>query len=231
MNLQQAKLTLDKINHLYQTIAADADHISPIERDLILGYIRQLYEQFLPLPIKAETDIQYPKKTAVKIAPVAIETPPVAPTPKVVVPVAVSETVIIEKISVEPAHAPVIQQEVEVGHKVVEPSRAESTAQQKYNALFNFKEGNEISDKLSNAPITDLRKVIGVNDKLLYTKLLFGGESKVFEESLHSLNSFNSFQDAQNFLVRLVIERHQWLSDPKFDTARNFIKLVKRRYQ
>ncbi|NJN32900.1 MAG: hypothetical protein HC817_00200 [Saprospiraceae bacterium] len=47
MNLAQAKTTLEKIITLYKTMSADDKNISPIERDLMLSYIRQLYEVFL----------------------------------------------------------------------------------------------------------------------------------------------------------------------------------------
>ena len=47
MNLSQAKTQLEKIIALYKSMSADEKNISTIERDLMLSYIRSLYENFL----------------------------------------------------------------------------------------------------------------------------------------------------------------------------------------
>ncbi|NBC09512.1 MAG: hypothetical protein GVY26_20160 [Bacteroidetes bacterium] len=47
MNLEQAKVTLDKINSLFNSLQHDGGKVSSIERDLMLSYVKQLYESFL----------------------------------------------------------------------------------------------------------------------------------------------------------------------------------------
>ena len=46
MNLLQAKTQLEKIIALYKSMSADEKNISAIERDLMLSYIRGLYDNF-----------------------------------------------------------------------------------------------------------------------------------------------------------------------------------------
>jgi hypothetical protein len=47
MDSQQARILLEKINALQKSIGLDEGDISGIERDLMLSYIRQLYETYL----------------------------------------------------------------------------------------------------------------------------------------------------------------------------------------
>ena len=47
MNLQKAKILLEKINALHRSMNMDQGNIASIERDLMLSYVRQLYEACL----------------------------------------------------------------------------------------------------------------------------------------------------------------------------------------
>lgn len=47
MNLQKSKILLDKINALHKSMLMDEGNIAAIERDLMLSYVRQLYETML----------------------------------------------------------------------------------------------------------------------------------------------------------------------------------------
>ena len=58
MSLQHSKNLLEKINSLYQNITLDG-HISAIERDLMLSYVRQFYEAIL----EESTEKYEPPKT------------------------------------------------------------------------------------------------------------------------------------------------------------------------
>jgi hypothetical protein len=45
MEIKNIKVLLDKLNGLYQVVSKNEDGIQQIERDLMLSYLRQLYEQ------------------------------------------------------------------------------------------------------------------------------------------------------------------------------------------
>ena len=75
MNVKQAKILLEKINRLFQSMTMD-DHISEIEKELMRNYVKSLYEEFMPDAGAKIPPIQ--KAAPIKTA------PPVKETPKVV---------------------------------------------------------------------------------------------------------------------------------------------------
>ncbi|HMQ85751.1 MAG TPA: hypothetical protein PKA00_22765, partial [Saprospiraceae bacterium] len=79
MDLNQARIVLDKINSLFKNMSGDEDAVAGIERDLMLSYIRQLYEAFLTLD--AKTPVAYKRvETTVE------KTPPAPKAPRVIMP-------------------------------------------------------------------------------------------------------------------------------------------------
>ncbi len=88
----------------------------------------------------------------------------------------------------------------------------------------------ELSEKLSELPIPDLRKAIGLNDKLLLTRELFGEDSAAFDRTINTLNSFSSMDQAKAYLMEHCVMRYRWTDKKRIETAKKFIKLVRRRY-
>lgn len=79
MNLSQAKIQLEKIIALYKSMSADEKNISAIERDLMLSYIRGLYENFLDTTTPSQTassPSSNDTRPTVTPKPVVVETPP-----------------------------------------------------------------------------------------------------------------------------------------------------------
>ena len=79
-------------------------------------------------------------------------------------------------------------------------------------------------------PIPDLRKAIALNDRLLLTRELFGGDNQAFESAINALNSYSNFEQAKTFLLEYCVMRYRWTDKKHLETAKNFIKLVRRRY-
>ena len=170
MNLPQAKSLLEKIITLYKTLSADEKNISPIERDLMLSYVRQLYESFLDAPsVSAPSKtIQPPVQAYVQPEPAPMpkpETPkyipppppqytppapPPQPKPLFNQPVeqarqpTVETSRVIETPAPNPAAAPLpTERPRPVPHNVGYPSEIE--------ALFDEAGGNELSDRLAQS--------------------------------------------------------------------------------
>jgi hypothetical protein len=111
MNLAQSKVLLEKIITLYKSMSVDEKNISPIERDLMLSYTRQLYETFL----HDTPSVSAPKQPiAEPVAPPKVE-PPKAETPRYVPPPPPPPTY------VEPSTPP--KQVAEPPRPVMEPPR------------------------------------------------------------------------------------------------------------
>ncbi len=264
MNLAQTKIYLEKIIALYKSMSADERNISPIERDLMLSYIRQLYETCLDTPSVSTTpQAAAPVKTPHSPPPAPkVETPRVVEQPKVEVPVAappkftppVVETpryvapppppVVETPRYVAPPPPPVVEAPRYVAPPPPPPPAYEpppprpriaqapaSGFSAEVEALFDEQVGKEISDRIANAPIADLTKAFGMNDRLLMQNELFLGNKNAFDEAIKDLNNASSFDTARAFLGDLAI-RNSWNANgDRQKHAKAFIKLVRRRFK
>ncbi len=246
MNLPQAKIQLEKIISLYKSLSADEKNISAIERDLMLNYIRQLYETFLEIPAPASAPT--PPKT---VAP-----PPPAPKPEPPKPVYEAPKAppppppVYEAPKPAPVEAPKPAPVYEAPKPVYEqpkpiyeqpvapppPPRQEAPKPTSYGnseveSLFEEIAGKELSDRLSNAPVADLTKAFGLNDRLLTQNELFGGNKSAFDETIKDLNNTGSFDTAKGYLIDLATRFNWTATDDRKKQAKSFIKLVRRRFK
>lgn len=248
MNLPQAKTLLEKIITLYKTMSNDEKNISPIERDLMLSYIRQLYESFLevsqqnatpaakvsqPTPPPVVQKVEVPKVTPPP-PPVVEERPkPVyeAPKPPVIEPPKVEieqPRIVTPPPPVQPVHqAPPV---VQAPPTYSAPSNSYSNISSEILTLFEDKSSNELSDKLANMPIGDLTKALGFNDKLLMQNELFNGDKTAFDDILRNLNNASSFDNAKGLLIALASKYNWTVSEERKKHAQSFVKLVRRRF-
>ena len=229
MDALQAKILLEKITALQKSIGLDNGDISGIERDLMLSYIRQLYEIYLhadhasvrqhtPAPTKQAASIVVPPtpEPVVQAAPVVIPEVVVPPAPvSTPIPVAAPPPLAPVPVVVEAAPTPVIQQR--------------AAASPAIEALFHQKAARELSEKLSQQAIPDLTKALAINDKLLYANELFGRDMTSMSNTLSELNKLSSFDDAKNMMLGIA-ERFDWAEEERAEVASSFIKMVRRRY-
>lgn len=86
----------------------------------------------------------------------------------------------------------------------------------------------ELSDLLTDAPVRDLRKAIGVNDRFLFINELFRGDENMYERTIKTINNFSIFPEAQYWIQRELKIKIGWNdSDP---VVKQFDQLVKRRF-
>lgn len=86
----------------------------------------------------------------------------------------------------------------------------------------------ELSDRLKESPIKDLRKAIGINDRFLFINELFRGDEAMYERSIKTINSFNIFAEAEYWISRELKTKLGWNTDhPAVD---QFDNLVRRRF-
>ncbi len=97
-----------------------------------------------------------------------------------------------------------------------------SKEKQSYNELL-AREHTE-NNLVSNQPIKDLKKAIGINDRFFYQRELFDGNSELFTQTLEQLNDMSSFEAAESFLQ----SNFSW--DKNNQAAIDFTQLVKRRF-
>ncbi len=257
MNLPQAKSQLEKIIALYKSMSADEKNISTIERDLMLGYIRSLYENFLDTTPSVSqsndnrTSNSYKQPAPVEVKPLVIETaqPPVVeplrveppPPPR---PVEQPKRVEIltpapEPVRYEAPPAPVryeaapapVRYEAPPAPVIAAPRTDSGNSSAEIEALFEEIMSNELSDRLSNTAIADLTKAFGLNDRLLMQNELFANNKAVFDEILKDLNNASSFESAKGYLIDFAKRYHWVANNERQKHAKWFIKMVRRRFK
>jgi len=247
MDLQKAKIYLEKLNREFARMASDPDNIMRIDIDIMASYVRDLYDAVLSEDAghahRHETNtVRKPRvePPPAPAPPVVVAAPP-APAPPVVVPppppVVVPPPLPVQTVAPAPPPAqPVVPSPPTVEHQP-EPIVA-APAPKKYEApsaaieaLFEEKEAKELSEKLSELPISNLTKAIALNDRLLLTSELFSGDGKAFEATIGAINGLESYEDAQAYLIDNCVVRYHWTDKKKAEPAKNFIKLVRRRFK
>jgi hypothetical protein len=86
----------------------------------------------------------------------------------------------------------------------------------------------EIGHKLTDSPIRDLKKAIGVNDRYLFISELFRGDEVMYERSLKTINSFRMFPEAEYWIERELKVKLGW--EEHKATTKHFYQLVRRRF-
>ncbi len=241
MDLSKAQKALAKINHLFESIEIDEGELSSIERDLMLSYIRQLYDFFLDdrvatKPFVASSKKETPpeptyRKEARKPSPATKPKPVAQPEPVYEEP---EKNIELEVSEPEPRSEPQRESpKPRTAKPGSQPGRPtpKPTEEPEYEHLFEQEQIRELADKLSDSPIKDLTTAFSINDRLFNINQLFEGDQDAFVDTLMQLNSMKSFDEAKNFLATQVAEKYNWTAKDKKAVAKNFIKTVRRRFK
>ena len=86
----------------------------------------------------------------------------------------------------------------------------------------------DLGDTLTEVPIRDLRKAIGVNDRFVFINELFRGDEAAYERSIKTINSFSIFAEAEYWIQRELKVKNGWRD--KDEMVMQFYQLVKRRF-
>jgi hypothetical protein len=89
-------------------------------------------------------------------------------------------------------------------------------------------ENVELSDRLNESPIKDLRKAIGINDRFVYINELFRGDETMYERSIKTINSFSIWPEAEYWIRRELKVKLGWQDN--YELVKQFDQLVKRRF-
>ena len=86
----------------------------------------------------------------------------------------------------------------------------------------------ELGDLLNDAPIRDLKKAIGINDRFVFIAELFRGDELLYERSIRTINAFRIYQEANFWMERELKLKLGW--DAKHPLVQQFDQLVRRRF-
>lgn len=254
MNVQRIKPHLDKINSLYAYLLENKATLSRLDQDAFLASIRSLYDACIldeevpqtsiptttPPPVEPlpTPTVESPKPIKKKRPKMVFTTPNPStevqedPAPPII------EPTLPEQPQLEPTVAkeeplkeePPVQNEIPQQETTPPAEQVPASSNEEYEELFAFKEATDLSQKLSTSPIEDLSKALGMNEKYLYINELFGGDVATFQTALKQLNNGAHFDKARQYLEQECISQHNWMDKNKKIIAKNFVKLVRRRY-
>lgn len=238
MDIKNFNRKLHKISSLAEN-ANDDNDLTALEHDLLLSYIRDLYEIALdhkvsepakrenkpvvnPITDRPQVEQIQPVTPSVVhvVKEIVVETPP-----QVVV--AEEQTARIEIQHIEPEK--IIEKPIEVINTIKKAGK-EIISQEIMDELFAEERISDLSDKLSLSPIKDLTKSMGINEKIFTQQELFGNNQQQFITTLEKLNNCQNFTEAKQYLLENVINDFGWTSEGKVKKAATFIKLVKRKF-
>lgn len=249
MNYKKFTKQISKINNFFESISEDED-ISRIEKDLLLSYIRKLYDSVLDKDDQDKSDKSYDKPKVKKQKAPAAQAPvrkpfERAPQPEPEVqhyePATSVQEPVRQPFERAPQVAPVAEAIVETAvdntpTAVVSTPQPETPPVQSLHlsdtmeAIFSKSTGKELSDKLSSLPIKDLTKSLGINERIFTIQELFGGNQDLFNKTLSDVNALSSYDEAKKYLATGVATDQDWDSDEKIKKAEKFVKLVQRRF-
>lgn len=164
--------------------------------------------------VATHTHTAAPEPTPVKEAPVTnwlFETPSEIPT-------------LAHQVQPVQAEAPVVQAPKK---ELFEFNTLLATPKESLNEKLK-EERVEVAAVLQGAPIRDLKKAIGINDRFLFVNELFRGDENMYERSLKTINSFSIYPEAQYWIQRELKVKLSWPDNS--EAVKIFDQLVKRRF-
>ena len=144
------------------------------------------------------------------------------------------EVVVVEKVEVEPTPAPMPAPATQPAPQpapapMPAPAPREEEAPQRLGDVI-AKNVTTLADKMAEEQptaafnrITDIRKAIGLNDKFLMIRDLFGGDANLYEDTINHLNEYDDLDECMIFIV----ENFRW--NPDSEGAKLLVSLLERK--
>lgn len=184
-----------------------ADDVAEIERKLVKDYLSRVYDKISRLRVGEKQE-----KEQIEIRDVVQKT-------------------VQEKPAEKPQTEPVWELETNIELPKIETTNTHTT-QERHATLgetlqktkrFLSDDFDEKDDVLLT-PIENLAKGIGLNDKFLFSKELFDGNSQKFNATINAINAMNSLEEAEEY----INANFAWVQNNS--VAKHFMTLVRRRF-
>ena len=252
MDTQKARRFILKIQTLLDQ--ESQQELSRLEKDLLKSYIQQLYEAIMDEksvqePVVKANDISFkpepPKPQVIQVTQPNVETPTVnipeiKPQPPKEVPVEIHHNQpemkvtppVIEYKPVPPPVPPVVEIKKEPVHHHVHQQQEKPVGnpEEALSKLFDLQSHDDVADRFSQVPISDIQSAMGLNERIFTLKELFGGDKTLFDATCEQLNHMHSFTEAQRLLVNGPAKIFKWGETERIKMAEQFIRIVARRY-
>jgi len=193
----------------------EQENVNGLELDVALQKTQDVYEQLLRIKLAPE--------------PVEVTTPVVTPAPVIIpapekVVAAAKEKNIVKEVPAAPVQEEKRQQTAPAKAAILAEKIGPSDFHPINETLVQQKTGADLSSKMQSAPLSSIASGIGLNDKFLYIRELFGGDNALYSNTIRNLDAANSLKDALDYIHC----NFGW--DEKNETAQKLISLVHRRH-
>ncbi len=235
MNLDKTAKTLKKINRLYELIS-DIGESTDTERDLLKAYAKDLYnslcteEELIDNEISRDKASLKKEEKRIKKEHKAVIKQAEQESKEVATPIEVTQ----DNAEEESPEAKPVPQAVQAAssasdtrHQATAPS---SNFSQEMLAIFEERPITELSDKLSQTPISDLTKAMGINERIFTVNELFGGNTDEFNNLMVALNGLDNYGEARAVIMKSVASKYDWDAPAKQKKAKQLVQLIQRRF-
>lgn len=259
MDIENIEKKLKKINSVLEIFKEDG-RLTKIEKDLLMGYIRELYDSICFVEdeqIVAPTNQimkqvgqskQNPIDDVINTAPIIDAVPkniedkirpaPIVPEESIfsTLQEKVTDEIIkpagVDKpiIAVESREAPT-QMGIEGAEVLIKSTTSQVINHPELIELFADDDYTDMSDKLSMTKIDQISTSIGINARFYMINELFNGDGNLFSKILVKLDEVGSLEGAKDIILNEVAIPMNWVENNKLVAAEDFIKLIKRRYK
>lgn len=215
LNVKKGMKEIEKILSKYSSL----DEFPPIERDLVLEKLRNLYNSF-SFPGSAEKEKQIPdskKGSLEEKSPGNIPADEKKEKKK-----DVQETDLLtidaeDKDSTEDADT------LKEDKYTIVAEKYKKSDTSLHETIANSKEA-DIASTLQSKPISNIASAIGVNDRFLFINELFKGDTDQYNQTIKVLNDAANFNEAYNY----IFEHFDW--DMDSDIVQKILELVRRKH-
>lgn len=221
MSIEKIKNPIQKISERLDSFSEE-EAISQLDREYLADLLKVAYDELLSQPVQAAKPPQHPGQNER----FQFESDP-PPPPKSSAPTPPPQP---EPAPEQPSPAPAKEEQ-----KDPAPAQSENGTVTKENApaaeIFDIKESTELSERLSQMPISDIWRAMGLNERIFTQNELFGGDHEVFQSTVQRLNECSTFEEAKSFLMEEIVDKYDWADEGRKNIAKNFIRLIRRKYK
>lgn len=241
----QIDVLIEKISYLFNSIQQSGGIVNKIDKDLMMGYVRELYEATMSLqpdmpqqqmPPQQMNPYQH-QQTIYPQTPQQIpqQIPPYPNTPYQNPPQQTNE-------NPNYRHHPPQENPVNGHGQSIHQSYSSQEQKKTLADLYTIKTGKEkqsvnerlntskteLADKLKKAPIKDLKVFIGLNKRFSYINFLFNNNTRHYDEAIDKINGSANYEAALNYIDSELIPKYKWKIED--ETVSEFYNIVERRF-
>lgn len=243
------KILKEDIQDIYSIVNRfeNTNKLHPLDIDLALSKVRNLYELFLKFNSMETYTPEYQKEEISTIAKQEVLIPKSEPiesikqidthpieSPKKEEPKKVVVEIKPEAKNIETTTEPEFIIETPQKKEIIKEQKTQNNSEiiadkfesKKFVHDTIAKNGTkkDVSSKLQSKPIKDINTAIGLNDKFIFIRELFEGNKDHYNETIQVLNNFDTYENALQFLQ----DNFEW--DEEDENFIRLTELVRRKY-